>query len=64
MQRIRIQRPKGRRQRRWREVLPLDPRDPQVLRAKALGRSAGGLAGQQGQSNPNRYVEGMGGRNQ
>jgi hypothetical protein len=63
MQRIRIQRPKGRRQRRWGEVLPLDPRDPQVLRAKALGRSPGGLAGQQGQSNPDRSADGMGGRN-
>ena len=37
---IRIQRPKGRRQRPRREVLALDPRDPEVLRAKALGRSA------------------------
>jgi hypothetical protein len=39
MQRIRIQRPKLRRQRPWREVLPLDPRDPEVLRAKAQGRA-------------------------
>ena len=42
MERIRIQRPRLRRDRRWREVLPLDPRDPDVLRAKALGRSTRG----------------------
>jgi hypothetical protein len=40
MTRIRIQRPKGRRQRPGREVRAPDPRDPEVLRAKALGRSA------------------------
>jgi hypothetical protein len=37
MQRIRIQRPKVRRGHPWPEVLPPDPQDPQVLRAKALG---------------------------
>lgn len=40
MKHIRIQRPKVRRQRPGREVVPLGPRDPEVLRAKALGRSA------------------------
>jgi hypothetical protein len=40
MNRIRIQRPKLRRDRPWRAVVPLDPRDPAVLRAKALDRSA------------------------
>jgi hypothetical protein len=40
MQRIRIQRPKVRRGRPWREVLPPDPRDPDILRAKAVGRAA------------------------
>jgi hypothetical protein len=40
MQRIRIQRPKGRRQQPCREVLPPDPRDPEILRAKALSRAA------------------------
>ena len=40
MKRIRVHRPKIRRQRPGREVLALDPRDPDVLRAKALGRSA------------------------
>jgi hypothetical protein len=39
MKRIRIQRPKVRREEPWREVLPRDPRDPDVVRAKALGRS-------------------------
>jgi hypothetical protein len=40
MQRIRIQRPKRRRQQPWREVLPLDPRDQEVLRAKSQGHGA------------------------
>ena len=40
MTRIRIQRPKAQRHRPGREVLAPDPRDPEVLRAKALGRSA------------------------
>jgi hypothetical protein len=40
MKRIRIQRPKARRQHPGREVLAPDPRrDPEVLRAKALGHS-------------------------
>lgn len=38
MKRIRVHRLKVRRQRTGREVLALDPRDPDVLRAKALGR--------------------------
>ena len=40
MQRIRIQRHNRRRERPWRAVLAPDPHDPQVLRAKALGRAA------------------------
>jgi hypothetical protein len=40
MKRIRIERPKVRRGAPWREVLPRDPRDPGVVRAKARGRSA------------------------
>ena len=40
MKRIRIVRPKAQRERPWREALPLDPRDPGILRAKTLGRSA------------------------
>jgi hypothetical protein len=40
MKRVRIQRPKVRPDHPWRAVLPLDPRDSRVLRAKALGRPA------------------------
>ena len=38
MKRVRIEKSKGRREPRWREALPLDPRDVDVLRAKALQR--------------------------
>jgi hypothetical protein len=41
MKRIRMEKPKGRRYRRSPEVLPLDPRDPDVRRAKALARAQG-----------------------
>jgi hypothetical protein len=36
MQRVRIEKPRPRRERWWLEVLPLDPRDPDVRRAKGL----------------------------
>jgi hypothetical protein len=36
---VRVERPKVRRDRSWLEVLPLDPRDPEVIRAKAIDRS-------------------------
>lgn len=39
MKRIRVERPKRPRERDWLTVLPLDPHDPDVLRAKAIGRS-------------------------
>jgi len=39
MQQIRIEKPKVRRDRWWLEVLPLDPRDPDIVRAKCLGRT-------------------------
>ena len=39
MKRIRTQRPRARRERSWREALPPDPRDPDVVRAKALARA-------------------------
>lgn len=48
MKRIRIQAPTARRELSWREELPLDPRDPDVVRAKALSRAdevGQGLAG-------------------
>lgn len=41
MRRVRVEKPKGRRDRRWTEVLPLDPRDPDVARAKAIGSGSG-----------------------
>jgi hypothetical protein len=40
MKRIRVARPKIWDIRAWDEVLPLDPRDPEVCRAKAVRRSA------------------------
>jgi hypothetical protein len=39
MKRIRIRRPRIRRERPWAEDLPADPRDPDVVRAKALARA-------------------------
>ena len=39
MKRIRMAKPKVRRERLWSEDLPLDPRDPDIRRAKALSRS-------------------------
>jgi len=39
MKRIRTSTPKIRRERRWPEDLPADPRDPDVVRAKALARA-------------------------
>ncbi len=45
MQQIRIHRPRARREHRWYEVLPPDPRDPDVVWAKALALT-GDRAGQ------------------
>jgi hypothetical protein len=39
VKRIRIDRPRSRRDRGWLEALPADPRDPDVIRAKALARA-------------------------
>jgi len=39
VQQIRIHRPRARRERPWHEALPPDPRDPDVVRAKALARA-------------------------
>jgi hypothetical protein len=39
MKRIRSVVPKTRRERPWLEDLPADPRDPDVVRAKALART-------------------------
>jgi hypothetical protein len=41
---IRIRQPGVRHKRPWPEVLPPDPRDPDVVRAKALARAATQLA--------------------
>jgi len=40
MKRIQIERPKNRRNRAELEVFPRDPRDPDVVRVKSLGRIA------------------------
>ena len=39
VRRIRIERPKVGRDRSFLDVLPLDPRDPDIVRAKAIDRS-------------------------
>jgi hypothetical protein len=39
MKRIRADRPRIRRKRAWTEEKPTDPRDPDVVRAKALTRA-------------------------
>jgi hypothetical protein len=40
MKQIRVSRPKHRRDRADSEIFPLDPRDPDIARAKALSRPA------------------------
>jgi len=40
VKRIRIDRHRARRERPWREVLPPDPRDRDVVRVKPLARAA------------------------
>jgi hypothetical protein len=40
MKQIRAERQKQRRDRADAEILPLDPRDPAIVRAKALSRAA------------------------
>jgi hypothetical protein len=39
MKRIRVDRPRIRRERAWTEDPPADPRDPDIVRAKALART-------------------------
>ena len=39
MKRFRVDRPRIRRERAWTEDPPADPRDPDVVRAKALARA-------------------------
>jgi hypothetical protein len=38
MKRVRVDRPRIQRKRDWAEDLPADPRDPDVVRVKALAR--------------------------
>jgi len=45
VQQIRIHRPRVRRERPWHEALPPDPRDPDVVRAKALARAGDRASG-------------------
>ena len=40
MKQIRVERPKRSRDRAGAELLALDPRDPDIIRAKALSRAA------------------------
>lgn len=40
MKRIQTAPPKVRRERPWNEPLPLDPRDPDIVRVKARARAA------------------------
>ena len=40
MKQMRVERPKHRRDRGDREIFSLDPRDPDIVRAKALSRAA------------------------
>ena len=39
MKRIRTHKPRARREHPWAELLPPDPRDPDVVRVKALARA-------------------------
>jgi hypothetical protein len=41
MKRVRIEKPKRRVDRWWLEVLPIDPRDPDVARAKTIDQAGG-----------------------
>jgi len=53
VQQIRMHRQRARRERPWQEALPPDPRDPDVVRAKALTRAgdrAGGTTARQSRS--------------
>jgi len=40
VKRIRIYKPRMAREHPWHEVLPADPRDPEIVRAKALARAS------------------------
>ena len=48
MKQIRVEKPKQRRDRAGAQILPLNPRDPDIVRAKALARAARSKLGQTG----------------
>ena len=52
MQQIRIHPPRVRRERPWPEVLPPDPRDLDVVRAKALARAGDRVGGSTARPSP------------
>ena len=52
MQQIRIHRPRFGCEHRWQEVLPPDPRDPDVVRAKALARAGARVGGRTPRQSP------------
>lgn len=54
MKRIRADRQKIRRDRIWQEDLPADPRDPDVVRAKALARARPAAGSAETGSQPDR----------
>jgi MMPL family len=52
VQQIRIHRPRARHERPWQEALPPDPRDPDVVRAKALARAGDRVGGSTARQSP------------
>jgi RND superfamily putative drug exporter len=52
VQQIRIHRPRARHERPWQEALPPDPRDPDVVRAKALARAGDRASGSTARQSP------------
>ena len=50
MKRVRTVRPKAQRERPWLEDLPADPRDPDVVRAKALARAQSAASSRTGRA--------------
>jgi hypothetical protein len=52
VQQIRTRRPRVRHEPRWHEILPPDPRDPDVARAKALARAGDRASGRTPRKSP------------
>jgi len=55
VQQIRIHRPRARHERPWQEALPPDPRDPDVVRAKALARAGDRASGSTARQSPSAW---------